>query len=164
MQSLGRLGGSVGEASDFGSGHDLAVRGFEPRVGLCADRSEPGARFGFCVSLSLPDPSLLTLLRFLSLSKINKHSNADSDSAGLARGLGCCISNELLGAPVLLELKPHLAAFSNSRLKCSERGLAQSKGWEVFLAAFTWPLSGKRMASAFPVLHAALLSRSLAGL
>ena len=30
----GRLGGSVSRASDFGSGHDLAVREFEPRVGL----------------------------------------------------------------------------------------------------------------------------------
>ena len=49
----GRLGGSVGRVSDFGSGHDLAVCEFEPRVGLCADGSEPGARFGFCVSLSL---------------------------------------------------------------------------------------------------------------
>ena len=27
---MGRLGGSVGEASDFGSGHDLTVREFEP--------------------------------------------------------------------------------------------------------------------------------------
>ena len=43
----GRLGGPVGEASDFGSGRDLTVRGFEPRVGLCADSSEPGACFGF---------------------------------------------------------------------------------------------------------------------
>ena len=46
----GRLGGSVVWASDLGSGHDLAVRGFEPRVVLCADSSEPGACFGFCVS------------------------------------------------------------------------------------------------------------------
>ena len=38
---------------DFGSGHDLMVCEFEPRVGLCADSSEPGACFGFCVSLSL---------------------------------------------------------------------------------------------------------------
>ena len=52
----GRLGGSVGWAADFGSGNDLAVRGFEPRVGLCADSSEPGACFGFCVSLSLTLP------------------------------------------------------------------------------------------------------------
>ena len=49
----GCLGGSVGWASDFGPGHDLGVHGFEPRVGLCADRWEPGACFGFCVSLSL---------------------------------------------------------------------------------------------------------------
>ena len=26
---------------DFGSGDDLTVRGFEPRVGLCADSAEP---------------------------------------------------------------------------------------------------------------------------
>ena len=53
----GRLGGSVGSASDFGSGHDLPVRAFEPCIGLCADVSEPGARFGFCVSFSLcPSP------------------------------------------------------------------------------------------------------------
>ena len=64
----GRLGGSVGWASDFGSGHDLAVREFEPRVGLCADSSEPGACFGFCVSLSLcPSPA-----RALSLFPKNK--------------------------------------------------------------------------------------------
>ena len=54
----GRLGGSVGEASDFGSGHHLTVRGFEPRGGFCADSSEPGACFGFYVSLSLcPSPT-----------------------------------------------------------------------------------------------------------
>ena len=64
---MGRLGGSVGGASDFGSGHDLMVWGFEPRVGLCADSSEPGARFGFCVSFSLcPSPTCA-----LSLSRIN---------------------------------------------------------------------------------------------
>ena len=34
-------------------GHDLAVREFEPSVGLWADGSEPGACFRFCVSLSL---------------------------------------------------------------------------------------------------------------
>ena len=67
---LGRLGGSVGEASSFGSGHDLAGGGFEPRVGLCADRSEPGACFGFCVSLSLcPSPAHALSL---SLSLKNK--------------------------------------------------------------------------------------------
>ena len=38
---------------DFSSGRDLAICELEPRVGLCTDSSEPGARFGFCVSLSL---------------------------------------------------------------------------------------------------------------
>ena len=65
----GRLGGSVGGASDFGSGHHLAVREFQPHDGPCADSSEPGACLGFCVSLSLcPSPT-----HTLSLSKINKH-------------------------------------------------------------------------------------------
>ena len=38
---MGHLGGSVGWASDFGSGHDLTVCGFEPRVWLCTDSVEP---------------------------------------------------------------------------------------------------------------------------
>ena len=54
----------------FSSGHDLAVREFEPRVGLWADGSEPGACFRFCVSLSLC-PSPVHALS-LSVSKINK--------------------------------------------------------------------------------------------
>ena len=56
---MGRLGGSVSGVSDFSSGHDLAVGGFEPRIGLRATaRSEPGACFGFCVSFSLcPSPA-----------------------------------------------------------------------------------------------------------
>ena len=53
--------------SDLGSGHGLIVRGFEPRIWLYAHSSEPGACFGFCVSLSLPLPCLCAL----SLSKIN---------------------------------------------------------------------------------------------
>ena len=61
-QEEGRLGGSVGWAADFGSGHDLSVCEFEPRVGL----SEPGACFGFCVSLSLSDPPLFILRLSLS--------------------------------------------------------------------------------------------------
>ena len=56
--------------SDFGSGHNLAIPEFEPRVGLCVvDSSEPGACFGFRVSLSLcPSPASA-----LSLSKMNKN-------------------------------------------------------------------------------------------
>ena len=53
---------------DFGSGHDLMVREFEPCIGLCAVSSEPGTCFRFCVSLCLcPSPTCT-----LSLSKINK--------------------------------------------------------------------------------------------
>ena len=36
---------------DFGSGHDLTVRGFKPCMGLCADSAE--ACLGFSLSLSL---------------------------------------------------------------------------------------------------------------
>ena len=56
VKVLGLLGGSVGWASDFDSGRDLTVCGFEPRVGLCPDSSEPGACFRFCLPLSLPLP------------------------------------------------------------------------------------------------------------
>ena len=67
----GRLGGPVGEASDFSSGHDLTVGGFEPRVGLCADSSELGAASD-SVAPSLSAPPLLGLcLPFLS--RLNKH-------------------------------------------------------------------------------------------
>ena len=37
----GRMGGSVDYTSDFGSGHDLMVRGFEPHIGLCVGGAEP---------------------------------------------------------------------------------------------------------------------------
>ena len=54
----GRLGGSVGWASDFGSGHDRTACEFKPSVGFCADSLEPGACFRFCVSFSLcPSPN-----------------------------------------------------------------------------------------------------------
>ena len=56
--------------SDFGSGHDLVVPEFEPRIRLCADSSEPGACFRFCVPLPLcPSPA-----RTLSLSLKNKYT------------------------------------------------------------------------------------------
>ena len=58
---MGRLGGSVSYVPEFNSGHDLTVHGFEAHVSLCADSSEPGACFGFCVSLSLY-PSLTCAL------------------------------------------------------------------------------------------------------
>ena len=63
-KNQGRLGGSVGWVSDSGSGHDLTVREFKPCVGLCADSSEPGACFGFCVSLSLSAPLMANYIVF----------------------------------------------------------------------------------------------------
>ena len=65
--SGGHLGGSAGSASDFGSGHDLAVPGFESRVRLCADSLEPEACFRFFSSASVPPP--LTLCLVLSQNK-----------------------------------------------------------------------------------------------
>ena len=63
------------------SGQDLTVHEFEPRVGLCADSSEPGACFRFCVSLSLslllslslPLPRSCSVFLSLSLSLKNKY-------------------------------------------------------------------------------------------
>ena len=65
---------------DFSSGHDLVLPGFEPHAAFCADSSEPGACFRFCVSLSLslslslclPLPCLCSLSLSLPLSKLNK--------------------------------------------------------------------------------------------
>ena len=54
----GRLSGSVGWLSDFGSGHDPTAPELQPCVGVRADSSEPGACFQFCVSVSLcPSPT-----------------------------------------------------------------------------------------------------------
>ena len=66
-----RMGGSVGQASDFSSGHDLTVCECEPRVGLCADSWEPGVCFKFCVSLFLCSSPTHGLS--LSPSNINKN-------------------------------------------------------------------------------------------
>ena len=76
----GCLGGSVGWVSDFGSGHDLPVRGFKPCVGNCADSSEPGACFGFCVFFSLPLPCLLSVSLSLKNNKTLKKKKSYSDS------------------------------------------------------------------------------------
>ena len=65
---LGCPGGSVAQASDFGSGHDLMVLEFEPRVGLSAVSTEPTLDPLSC-SISGPSPLMLSLLP----SKINTH-------------------------------------------------------------------------------------------
>ena len=66
----GYLGGSVGWASDFSSGHDLTAVGLSPTSGsvLTAQSLEPASH---SVSPSLSAPSLLA--RALSLSNLNKH-------------------------------------------------------------------------------------------
>ena len=66
LEKQGRLGGSVCRASDFGSGRDLAVCGFEPHIGLPVVSAEP-ASDSPCLSLSLSAPSP----RVRSLSKIS---------------------------------------------------------------------------------------------
>ena len=43
---------------DFGSGHDVTVREFEPQIGLCADITEPAWD---SLSASLSAPPLLVL-------------------------------------------------------------------------------------------------------
>ena len=63
----GRLGHSVeGLTLDFGSGHDLAVRGIEPRVGLLTDSVEP---MWDSLSPSLSGPLPLARALFLSQNK-----------------------------------------------------------------------------------------------
>ena len=65
---LGRLGGSVSYVSDFGSGHDLTVCGFE---GLCPHSAEPAwESLSLSLSLSLPLPDSCFLP--LSLKKLKK--------------------------------------------------------------------------------------------
>ena len=54
--------------SDFGSGHDLTVREFEPHVGLYAVNAGPTLD----PSVSAPPPLVL------SLSKIDKHLKTDN--------------------------------------------------------------------------------------
>ena len=44
QRNLGRLGGSVGSAFAFGSGHDLTVHEFEPRTELTAFSVEPALK------------------------------------------------------------------------------------------------------------------------
>ena len=56
------------------SGRDLKVRGLEARFWLCADSSDPGASFGFYVSLSLSAAALLrhSLSLALEVRNVNK--------------------------------------------------------------------------------------------
>ena len=54
---------------DFGAGHDLTVRGFKPRIRLCADGVDPAWDF-LSLSFSLcPSPLLQCALFSLFLLK-----------------------------------------------------------------------------------------------
>ena len=66
---LRQLGSSVNWASDFGSGHDLAVNGLEPHLRVCANSVEPALD---SLSSSFPAPPLLEHSLFLSLK--NKYT------------------------------------------------------------------------------------------
>ena len=61
----GHLGGSVGWMSDFGSGHDLMIREFEPHIRLSAVKCEA------CFGSSVPFTFCTSPARALFLSKIN---------------------------------------------------------------------------------------------
>ena len=82
-QKEGHLGDLVGYVSNLGSGHDLTIHGFEPYIRLGADSSEPGACFGFCVSLPLsaPPPLSLSKIKFKNLKKTHLSIGA-SDEIG----------------------------------------------------------------------------------
>ena len=64
LKNKGHLGGSVGQVSDFSSGHDLTVHEFEPHIELTAVSVENALD-----PLFFSAPPLLML--FLSLSKIS---------------------------------------------------------------------------------------------
>ena len=64
IEVLGHLGGSVGWASDFDSGHDLKVHKFKVHIGPAAVSAEPTTDR---LSPFLSAPPLITF----SLSKIN---------------------------------------------------------------------------------------------
>ena len=57
---MGRLGGSVGRASDLGSGHNLTVCGFEPHVGiLCPSKINIKKKKRLCGSIPREERPIL---------------------------------------------------------------------------------------------------------
>ena len=59
------LSGSVGQVSDFGSGHDLTVHEFKPQIGLSVVSTDLASDPLF-PSLSAPPPLVLSLSLSLS--------------------------------------------------------------------------------------------------
>ena len=134
--SRGCLGGSAGEASDFGSGHDLEVLGASPASGsvLTARILEPALD---SVSPSLC-PSLtrsLACFLSLSLSKINKNLETLRCFSHKSTVGSAAVDWETVEAtrPLLCPLVPGggcdaLTADQGGRLSCSGRDLGAPRG------------------------------------
>ena len=60
---MGCLGGLVGGASDFDSGHDLMVLEFQPHIGLAAVSAEPSLDPLSLSPSSPPSPVLFLCLK-----------------------------------------------------------------------------------------------------
>ena len=116
--------------SNFGSGHDLMVHEFQPHIGLCADSSEPGACFRFCVSLFLcPSPAVLCLSFSLSFSlKQKKKKKERVHVICLARCLPHTIVGSVSITPVI-----GLSLPSQSQLSLFPEGQALTFSQETFV-------------------------------
>ena len=78
----GGEGRSVGQVSDFGSGHDLKVCEFEPRVGLSAVSAKP-ALDPLSPSLSLcPSPAHALSLSLPLKNKIKQNEDSNTFRGG----------------------------------------------------------------------------------
>ena len=106
---MGRLGGSVGRASDFSSGHGLTVRGYETRIGLSVDSMEPTSD---PLSPSLSAPPLLALFLSLSQKTINIKKNPITSLLCLNPPLDVCLIWNKSQAPT----RPYVAWPSNPEL------------------------------------------------
>ena len=118
----------MAQLADFGSGHDLTVSGFQPRVGLCADSWEPGAASdSVSPSLSAPPPLCLSRKTPRTLEKMvcsthvcirctSTETMAPSGSHDVAAGT----------SRVRLTLKQTLPAAS---LRCARVSLQRVAAW-----------------------------------
>ena len=96
----GLLGGSVAQSvgRQTCSGHGLTAPEFEPHIRLCADSSEPGAYFGFCIC---PFP-----VHAHSLSQINFFFFFFNKVPSWATAVLHCSPLSLLAQLLLLDLGP----------------------------------------------------------
>ena len=114
---LGHLGGSVGWVSDFGSGHDLTVCEFEPRIRLTAVSMEPASDPLF-PSLSAPALFALSLSQNKkNMQKILENSRGrghlDGSIGSMTQSRGC-------------EFEPHVEYRDYLKIKSWGTWVAQS--------------------------------------